>query len=168
MEFSRRTSLTLVQGGMYIDEISLIKVPDVPETTTTLTSTSTTEPIPVETFEPVTDLSFSPDWVTKEELSSTSKTSTVSPTTTTATKPVFYCNFDQSNILGAQCGGSVYQLTSGSTPAYGVLNTDPIYFGALLSHVTDIKSISKLRLSLNFNIQKSFFCIIKHSWAYCS
>ena len=138
---------------MYIDEISLIKVPDVPETTTTSTSTSTTEAIPVETFEPITDLSFSPDWVTKEESSSTSKTSTVNPTTSIATKPVFYCNFDQSNVISSQCGGSVFQLVSGSTPAYGVLNTDVIYFGTLLSHVTDIKSISKLWSFFNLNFK---------------
>ena len=152
LEFSRRTALSFVQGGMYIDEISLMKVPDVPETTTTSTSTSTKQPILVETIEPVTDISFSPDFMTKEESSSTTKTSTVSLSPTT-TKPVFYCNFDQSNIVGSQCGGSLFQLVSGPTPAYGVLNTDSIYFGTLLSHVTDIKSISKIRFSLNNNFQ---------------
>lgn len=104
---------------MYIDEILLIKVPNIPETTTF--STSTTSIKPIETIEPITDMSS---------------------TSSTPLKPAFYCNFDQTNVLSTECGGLAYQLVSGSVPAYGVLNTDPIYFGALLSHVTDIKSIS--------------------------
>ncbi len=149
LEFSRRNNLALVQGGMYIDEISLIKVPDIPSTTTTSSTTSTT--IQVETPEPITDISFSPDWITHDELISTSKTSTLSPITVTPITPVFNCNFDQTNAINTVCGGINYQLVTGSVPAYGVLNNDPIYFGTLLSHVTDIKSIST-NISIKINI----------------
>ena len=54
---------------------------------------------------------------------------------------IFYCNFDQSTSLTSQCGGSIGQAGSGtSTPT--IVTNEAITIGALVTSITDVKSIS--------------------------
>ena len=54
---------------------------------------------------------------------------------------IFSCNFDQSTILAAQCGGSIGQIGFGTiTPT--IVTNEALTIGTLVTSITDVKSIS--------------------------
>lgn len=136
---------------IFVDEIELVKSSD-ELTTTTITSKTTTDKLisDVVTHE-LGEIS------TTEELTSIKTTETSLGITTPLKKnPIFYCNFDSSNITTNQCGGSFYELGSGTSSNSGlsvVLNDLLVVNGSLLT-VTDIRSICKIKL-----MKKIFFLI---------
>lgn len=143
--------MTAGQGNFYLDEIKISRGTESSITTkpTTTTSTTTTTTTTTPTL--------------------TSTTTTTSPTTTTTitTTPeltteielpdgkIFFCDFDKSTSINAQCGGSAFEYNSGSQPNILIDTTEAFTFGNSTLHVTDVKSIC-----IFFLILKLFFKIL--------
>lgn len=65
---------------------------------------------------------------------------------------IFYCNFDDTTSLTSQCGGSTGLVGLGTaTPS--ILANEFLTIGALVTSITDVKSLSRISLLLiNFKL----------------